>query len=289
MHPEGTTRYEEDILSSPTEWHEAVANLNARGLGPTGGGTSAWSLEVHDSVDSTNRVAFGAGLGGAPEGLLILAETQTAGRGRLARPWHSPPHQNLYLSVVLRPDVPIAQVPLLNFVAALAVNRAFHRIGVESALKWPNDVLVRATGKKLAGILAELRTDPGGVEFVVVGIGCNLNLDVHQLPPELQARASSALEILGHPVDRGLFLSTLLEGLSVLYQSFLQGELSALFTEWRCSNMTLGETVRYPSGNDWKVGRATDIDAQGSLLVEGPGGREVITAGDVELVRVFSA
>src|SRR5262249_21329770 len=142
-------------------------------------------IHYFPDLDSTNRVAYKLAADGAAEGEVVLAETQTRGKGRLGRSWFSPPGLNLYLSVILRPKLAPSDAPLLTLVSAVALADTVQRfLGMSPAIKWPNDILVG--GKKLAGILTESSVDSQRLHFVVVGIGVNLNMPASMLPEDIR-------------------------------------------------------------------------------------------------------
>ncbi len=248
-----------------------------RGLLVEGGLWTA--LEVSASTGSTNADAVAAAVGGAPEGLVVTTDHQVAGRGRLDRRWEAPPRSGLVVSVVLRPDVPVARWTWLPLLAGLAVDLTVRDCGVASGLKWPNDVLV--DGRKICGILLE-RAEGAPRAAAVMGIGLNVSLTADELPVPT---ATSLLLEGGDPLDRGRVLTLLLGHLERLYRrwSAAQGDpesLRPLYLE-RC--VTLGATVRVdlPDGSVLE-GTADDVDAWGRLVVDG----RAVAAGDVVHARL---
>ena len=224
-------------------------------------------------VDSTNRYVLDAARGGAAEGLVVVADRQTAGRGRLGRTWSAPPaaEASLLVSVLLRPALPPDERHLVVVAAAVAMARAVQiTTGVEAAMKWPNDLLVG--DRKLAGILAEASGDA-----VVVGIG--VNLDWPEVPPELEGIAT-ACNLEGGVVSRGVLLNEFLRW----YSHYLH-HLDIARTMYRQQLHTLGRRVRVERAAGDVVGRALDVDDAGRLLVEVDGETQVITAGDVVHLR----
>ena len=160
-------------------------------------------LVVFDELDSTNRTAKELAAAGAEEGTIVIARTQTHGRGRFDRVWQSP-EGGVYLSMILRPTVPAEKTSLLPFVAALALSTTLESYGVHAAIKWPNDV--RVNGKKIAGILLESEVKGQTVNYVVIGVGVNLNIDLTMLSSDLQTRSTSLLSAVDTPVDEYEFL-----------------------------------------------------------------------------------
>jgi BirA family biotin operon repressor/biotin-[acetyl-CoA-carboxylase] ligase len=231
------------------------------------------AFEQIETCASTNDVAAARARGGGPEGLVIAADAQTAGRGRLGRMWHSPPGESLYLSILLRPRRPPAEVPPLTLLAGAAVARALEQTcDVRARLKWPNDVLVEEAGapRKLAGILTEMSSEGERVSHVVVGIGLNVN--AVDFPPEIAARATSLRRLLGRPLDRAVLLGAILESFEPLYDEFIARGPAAAVAAWR-ARAALGERWRVSgAGASLIEGVALDIDPDGALLLRDDAG-----------------
>ncbi|MGZ6096983.1 MAG: biotin--[acetyl-CoA-carboxylase] ligase [Myxococcaceae bacterium] len=247
--------------------------------------TSDLGRTVHafDALPSTSEVAFRLAGEGADHGELIVAETQTAGRGRRGRSWASPPGKNLYASLVLRPELPPQRAPELTLLAAVAVAEALRAEGVEASIKWPNDVQVG--GRKIAGILTELSAESDRVHFVVLGIGVNLNAGASDFPPDVSELATSVLRVRGRRVDRAGFvarLMRLLERWLVVHENEGFGPVRV---RWRALSSTLGLEVLVKSERRELRGVAEDIDIDGALLLRTEDGVERVLAGDVEQVR----
>jgi BirA family biotin operon repressor/biotin-[acetyl-CoA-carboxylase] ligase len=240
----------------------------------------------YPAIASTNDKAKELALRGAEEGTLVLADCQTAGRGRLDRHWFSPPGLGLYASFILRPRVPAERAFGASMAAGLAVTTAAAGQHVQSAvgLKWPNDVM--AEGKKLAGTLAEIGVQGGLVEWCVIGIGVNVNHSPNDFPTDLRDRAISLRQLCHRRVDRLPFLLELADSLWSWYSRFLTGGIPALLPEWRRRSTLLGRTVRVETAGESYVGTALDLEADGSLRIRLESGtEEVLTAGDVSLVQ----
>ncbi len=232
-------------------------------------------------VDSTQRVARDLARSGAAEGTAVVAEEQTAGRGRLGRSWHSPPGDNLYCSVVLRPPRAPAEVPQIALVAGLAVAAAVEEtVGRRPAIKWPNDVLL--DGKKVAGILTEMESEIERVHHVIAGIGVNLN--TRRFPRELSAKASSLRLLTGRPVDRAMFTARLLAALEARYGRYLSVGFTSVRTEWESYSCLTGTEVRVQGPGGEVAGRVLGLDDDGALRLRGADGRVArIVAGEVTL------
>lgn len=240
----------------PDDIVEALASAGAR-LGPFQHHV-AW----HDEVGSTNDVATAAADNGAPEGLVVAANAQSSGRGRLGRTWASPPGAGLYVSVVLRP-LPHA-LPLVTIAAGVAVAEGVEAAsGLSPCVKWPNDVYVGS--RKLSGILAEAGSSAAG-DHVVVGFG--INLRAAALPPDVAAHATSIESELGRSVDRGLVLAECLAAFANRYRLLQGGTRDAVISAWRSrAAQHLGRPVEFDAEDGARRGIAHDIDARGALLV----------------------
>ncbi len=235
---------------------------------------------------STSEVANKLAVEGASHGEAVIAEKQTAGRGRRGRNWVSPPGKNLYLSLVLRPDLAPKNAPELTFVAAVATAEALNEFGVDAQIKWPNDL--EFDGKKIAGILTELIADNDKVQAVILGIGINLNMDRDDFPKELRETASSVKLITGKKVVRASFVAALLARLEHWYDLYIEEGFGPVSSRWRDLTSTLGEQVRVRMDNREIEGIAQDLDDNGALLVAVGDKVERVIAGDVERIRLKS-
>jgi BirA family transcriptional regulator, biotin operon repressor / biotin---[acetyl-CoA-carboxylase] ligase len=242
---------------------------------------------VHrEVVDSTNRLAAEIARGGAAEGTCVVAERQTAGRGRLGRSWVSPAHRNAYLSLILRPPLPPNALSQLTLVAAVALAETIEaESGIRPGIKWPNDVIL--SGRKVAGILTELEAEAEQVRFVILGIGVNLNASLADFPPELRRKATSLALAAGRPVDRAAFAGRLLAALEAAYEEFLACGFAGLRERYESFHALVGRRVRVEGARP-SAGVVRGIDADGALLVEGARGIERVFAGEVSLAGVYS-
>jgi BirA family biotin operon repressor/biotin-[acetyl-CoA-carboxylase] ligase len=248
-------------------------------------------IELHEQVGSTNDLARLAGRRGEAEGLVIIAEEQLAGRGRLGRTWMAPPGCCVLCSVLLRPNFPPQQAFYLTIAASLAIYRATApaapvqddtQDAIRNSLlsiKWPNDVLVR--GRKVAGILSESEFRGSGWDFAVVGFGINANLSAKDLG-HLGATATSLSIERGEPVDRTLLLARVLAELEGLYLVLQGGHFSRVHDEWAAVLETIGREVTVSDGAGTVKGKALRVDPDGALVVLDGNGRERrVLAGDV--------
>jgi BirA family transcriptional regulator, biotin operon repressor / biotin---[acetyl-CoA-carboxylase] ligase len=232
-------------------------------------------------IDSTNAYARQLAEQGANEGEVIIAEAQTRGRGRLGRNWVSPPFVNLYVSVILRPQLPPVHAPQLTLMAAVALADTIASfIGTPPAIKWPNDILVG--GKKLAGILTESSCDSERIEFVILGIGVNLNYPVELMPDVIRERATSILTLTKNNIEREAFLQRLIQDLDRCYGELEEVGFDSLALRWEAFFGLRGKGVRVEMTDHIMIGTAKGIDRDGALIVEDDRGeRQRIVAGDV--------
>jgi BirA family transcriptional regulator, biotin operon repressor / biotin---[acetyl-CoA-carboxylase] ligase len=225
-------------------------------------------------VASTQTIAFTLAAEGAPDGTVVIADSQTAGRGRRGHAWLDEPGASLLASIVMRPRLEPARLPGLSLAAAVAVAEALTRTaGVTPRLKWPNDVLVG--GRKLAGILLETRLS-GEQATTILGIGVNLSQRV--FPADLVAKATSVWLVSGRLVDRDSLLAGLLDALGEWRRRLERQGFAPIRTQWRALADTLGRAVTV----DGVSGIAVDVDADGALVVaDGDGRRRRVVAGEV--------
>ncbi|HUK66726.1 MAG TPA: biotin--[acetyl-CoA-carboxylase] ligase [Anaeromyxobacteraceae bacterium] len=241
------------------------------------------ALHWFAEVGSTNDVAKRLAEEGAAHGEAVLAEAQSAGRGRRGRSWSSPPGRNVYLSVVLRPEFATSRATEVTFLAAVALCEVVRKAGVEAKIKWPNDVL--AGGRKLAGILTELAAEPDQLQWLVLGMGVNVNLRADEIPHELRDIATSIAIERGQPVPRALFAAALLGALEAWLERHAREGFEVVRKTWKDMSDTLGRSVRVRVGGRELEGIAEDVDEQGALLVRTAQGNERVLSGDVEHLR----
>ncbi len=231
-------------------------------------------------VDSTNTVGLRLGHEGEPHGAIVLAEEQTAGRGRVGRSWHSEKTSGIYLTVLLRPAIGPAQAPLITLLAGLAAHDAIvEQTGLRPDLRWPNDLLLN--GKKFCGILTEMHAEPDHVHFVIVGMGINVNHT--RMPAELEPIATSLKLETGRTHSRLELLARLLRWLDRYYNQFLaegSGPILSRFAE--VSTYARGKRVRISTATETYVGTTAGLEPNGLLRVEREDGRtQVVISGDV--------
>jgi len=237
------------------------------------------SIHYLERCGSTQDVADSLAREGAPEGTIVVAEELTNARGRLSRKWFAP-RGGLWLTVVLRPRF-VEYLHALSLAVGVAISKALESLlGVETRLKWPNDVLLN--GRKLGGVLIEARAEADRVDYVLVGIGINVNND---LPPEVERVATTLSKELGRRVPRVPLLRAVIRSLFDEYDRILRGRVSDVVRDWKERSATIGRRVRVRLVDGSVIeGSAVDVDSVGRLVVESQGVRHVVDAGDVEHV-----
>ncbi len=238
--------------------------------------------EVLERCPSTQTHVIERARAGERAPLAVFAEAQTAGRGRLGRSWASPARVNLYVSILLRTEVPLERLSGVTLGMALAVADALVPVGVEAGIKWPNDLL--AGGRKISGILTELVDDVAGASALVIGIGVNLNAERAEFPAELHETATSVALETGQQVDRTRFAALLLAAVGRRWRVLEAGGFAALRPEWETRHVLTGQRVTVAAGESI-AGLVRGVDDGGALLVEGPGGVQRVISGEATLRR----
>jgi BirA family biotin operon repressor/biotin-[acetyl-CoA-carboxylase] ligase len=237
-------------------------------------------IEIYETIDSTNSRAKRLALDGAQEGTIVIADTQSAGRGRMDRKWISPAKKGLWMSIILRPPISPERAPELTVLAALATVRALEDYAeLKADIKWPNDIVVN--GRKICGILAEIQAEPDCVHSVVMGIGINVNMQRDDFPAQLQDFATSALIEKGKALSRRGLLLILLENLESVYYEYLKSDgLEPFLGYYKSRSATLCRNVNVIERESSFEGYAIDIDKDGALMVRKSDGsiRKVLSA-----------
>ncbi|MFC2051879.1 biotin--[acetyl-CoA-carboxylase] ligase [Chloroflexota bacterium] len=237
----------------------------------------------HQEVTSTQDVAEELARGGADEGTVIIAETQTKGRGRKGRNWVSSPERGVYLSIILKPSLMPSQIIQIPLIAGVAVSKAIKKVApLQPRIKWPNDVTIG--DKKVAGILTEMSCEIDGINYVVLGIGVNVNTPGSLLAKPTGVIGTSLADECREFVPRAKFVQHLLYEFESLYTKFLVFGFSPIREEWKMLNNTIDSWVKVGDGREEVEGKAIDIDEDGFLLVRRENGDiERIISGDVSL------
>lgn len=259
--------------------HDIIASLHTAELGK--------KLFCFSEVGSTNEVAHELAANGAPHGTVVITDAQSSGRGRLDRHWVSPPGCNLYMSMVLHPDMNPAHIPVLTFVCALALKDAIAAAGVEADLKWPNDLLVG--GRKVAGVLAEASFEGKRLAFVVVGAGVNVNMSRvvmdAELGGEVARMATSVSEARGGDVDRAGFAASVINEMEKWYTRLINHGVAHIASQWAKGSSMIGKDVEVRAPDETFTGVAKGTDPEGHLIVETDVGEvKKVIAADVRVI-----
>ena len=254
---------------------EIITHLKTKWLGH--------SIHYVESVDSTNNLAKRLAEEGCDNGLVVVSEEQKGGKGRLSRGWFSPFACGNWFSVVLKPPFLPQEASKCTLLAAVAVVKAVNKYsGVNAAIKWPNDILLN--GKKLVGILTEMSAEFGKINYIVIGIGINVNVPHSIVPDDIKDCAVSVADAAAEPVERVQILADVLDNLEDLYESVLQNGFAPVLAEWRKYSCTLGQQVKVIAPDETYCGLAVDIDENGLLVVKKEDGTtEKVIAGDVSI------
>lgn len=233
-------------------------------------------------VDSTQNLALSLADKPDSHGTVVIAEQQKSGRGRQKRKWLSP-KGGIWLSVVLKPQIPISRTTLLSFVAALAVCDAIKSTGLDARLKWPNDVMI--SGRKVAGILLDVSAEVDEINYVVIGVGINSNIDAQAISACLDGmKITSISDDLGHPINRLELTRALLENLEHYYLEMERRGSDAIVQQWKKNSDMLGRKVTVMQNNKKTVqGIAADVNDDGSLLLRTDSGDINIASGDISV------
>jgi len=248
---------------------------------------SSWSgILLYEEVASTNELAMSlAAKDDHPGNFVVLADSQEKGKGRLGRQWHSPPGKNIYMSLVLRPEIAVKDATMLTLLAAVSCAHAIRsKNGLLVSIKWPNDLIF--SSKKLGGILTEVRADMDKVKLAVIGIGINVNTGENDFPDAITPIAVSILSATGKNSSRNELVAEILRQFEHSYDLLIQNGKQSLLSEWRVLSSTIGENVKVTIGDETLVGFAEDIDDNGMLLLRLQSGLlRQISAGDVTHLR----
>ena len=243
-------------------------------------------IYLFTAVGSTNAVLRDLARGGAAEGTVVIADGQTAGRGRAGRPWFSPPGVNLYVSALLRPAIAPSSVPVFAFIASLALTDALAAESVKATIKWPNDAVV--DGRKIGGSLIEYAVSGSRLDYVILGTGVNLNVGADDLRVALSAEAEGATTLraaAGRDIDRNVFAARLLNGIERWYAVYRAKGPEAILSAWRERDELHGRNITVGEGPRAFAAQACGVDDDGCLLVEVDGQRERVRSGAIRLAE----
>lgn len=249
--------------------------------------TTVFGRKIHllESAFSTQMEAIQLAEEGADAGTLVIADMQTNGRGRLGRNWFSPAGKGIWMSLILRPELPIRQMPQLTLLTGVAVCSAIRNVtGLTAGLKWPNDILIE--GRKICGILLEAATEDNQVRYCIAGIGIDVNMSEQDYPEELRSIATSLKMEAGSSVSRSRLIGEVMNELEKRYIQYEQEGFSPILKEWEALSASIGKQVRSVSLHDVIEGTAIGLDESGGLIVLTNEGRQTtIFSGEVEIIK----
>lgn len=240
------------------------------------------NIHYFDSIDSTNKKAKEIAQD-EEEGAVLIAEEQTEGKGRMGRTWISPKGKGIWMTIILKPNIEPMKIPKITLIGAAAVHKALDKMTIKTQIKWPNDILI--DGKKICGILTEMSGELNMVNYIIMGIGINVNLDEKDIPDELKDRATSLKISLGKETNRKKLTAYILNEFEDLYMKFKENDdIDEVLKICRENSILLGEEVKIIRGNNVRLGKAIDINEDGELLVKFKGDNvEKIYSGEVSL------
>lgn len=263
------------LLSSPDilTFEEIKESLNTRFI--------ANKVYYYDSIDSTNKMAKDIGF--KEEGVIIVAEEQLEGRGRLGRTWESPKKKGIYFSIILKPQLSPTKVAKLTLIGAAAVNLAINEMGIKSQIKWPNDIVVN--GKKVCGILTEMSSELNMINYVIIGIGINVNLEESEIPEDLKDKATSLKIESKIKIDRKKLFATILNKFEELYIPFKDDEdISKTIEICKNNSAVIGKEILVVNGASKRLGKALDLNEAGELIVDFEDGKiESVFSGEISI------
>lgn len=274
---ESVSRKGYKLVSSPDvlTYEEIKNNLNTKYIGN--------NIIYFDSIDSTNNEAKKWAREGTKEGTVVIAEEQTMGRGRLGRNWTSPKYKGIWMSIILRPDIAPMKVSKITQIGAAAVTMAAEEMGIDTFIKWPNDIIMN--GKKVCGILTEMSGELTKVNYVIMGIGINVNIEKEEFPEEIQIVASSLKIEKGQYIKRKELVSKVLNNFENLYNEFInEGKIDKSIEICRKKSILIGKQVRIIEREKETKAKALDLSKDGKLIVQyGDGKVEEIISGEISV------
>ncbi|WP_026676975.1 biotin--[acetyl-CoA-carboxylase] ligase [Fictibacillus gelatini] len=238
-----------------------------------------------ESVSSTQEIAHKLSHEKCEEGTLVVADEQTGARGRMGRPWQSPKGSGIWMSLILRPEIPLQRAPQLTLLTAVAVVKAIHKVtGLNAEIKWPNDILIN--GKKVVGILTELQAEADRINSVIIGIGMNVNLSSDELPDEIRGIATSLQIETGQAIRRADLIAAVMKEMELLYKQYLQEGFHLIKLLWESYALSLGKRIKVRTISGEFEGFAKGITDEGVLLLEDDENQiHQIYSADIEIPR----
>lgn len=224
-------------------------------------------IHFKESVDSTQKIAKTLSYDNAPEGTVVIAEEQLTGRGRMDRIWHSPKYTGIWMSMILRPNIPIAQAPQLTLITAVAIVQAIEEVSkLSPQIKWPNDILIN--GKKVTGILTELQAEADRIFAIIIGVGINVNQKLEDYPEELREIATSLSIEQGEKISRAKLIRAVFSNFENLYLLYLEKGFEPIKLLWESYAISIGKTITARTLTENIRGKALGITEDGVLMIE---------------------
>lgn len=264
------------LLSSPDilSFEEISENLTTKYIGK--------NIMYFQTLDSTNNKAKQIAKDSS-NGTLVISEEQTSGRGRLGRSWKSPKYKGIWMSIILKPEVDPMSITKITQIGAAAIIKAFEEFHIKAYIKWPNDIIMN--GKKVCGILTEMSGELNLVNYVIVGIGINVNIDINQFPDEIRALATSISNELGSYIKRKELVVSFLNNFEILYEEFIkEGTIKTSIDICKKNSALIGREVKIITRGKETLGKALDLDDNGKLVIQFDNGKvEKIFSGEVSV------
>ncbi|MBZ9636420.1 biotin--[acetyl-CoA-carboxylase] ligase [Clostridium sp. FP1] len=241
----------------------------------------------YDSIGSTNSIAKKLADAGEEHGTVIISEEQTTGRGRLGRNWISPKYKGIWMSIILRPNIVTENISQITLIGAAAVQQAIMKMGIKTSIKWPNDIVINS--RKVCGILTEMTGEIDHINYLVMGIGINVNLEEKDIPMDLKSVATSLTIETGKYIDRKLLLANVLNIFEVLYNDFVEnGNVSETMEICRENSLLIGKEIQLINGGKQVKAKVIDISDSGELVIENQQGiTEYIVSGEVSISGIY--
>lgn len=241
------------------------------------------NIHYEESVESTQKIAHLLASKNVPEGTVVIAEEQISGKGRMSRKWYSPKYTGIWMSLILRPNIPLTKAPQLTLLTAVAIVQAMEEMtGLTPEIKWPNDILMN--GKKISGILTELQAEADRIHSIIIGMGINVNQKKEDFPPELQGIASSLLVEKGEPISRANLIKSIFKHFEKLYLLYLDQGFFPIKLLWEGYAVSIGKIIKARTLTSTIEGRALGITDDGVLVLEDSNGViHHIYSADIEL------
>jgi BirA family transcriptional regulator, biotin operon repressor / biotin---[acetyl-CoA-carboxylase] ligase len=225
------------------------------------------NIHYEESVETTQRIAHRLAYENVPEGTVVIADEQRAGRGRMDRKWHSPKYTGIWMSIILRPNIPLIQAPQMTLLAAVAVVQAIEEhTDLNPGIKWPNDILIN--GKKVTGILTELQAEADRINSIIIGIGMNVNQAIEDFPIEIQEIATSLLIESGKISSRADIIKAIFMNMEKLYFLYLDQGFLPIKLLWESYAISIGKSITARTLLETIVGKALGITDEGVLKIE---------------------